>query len=240
MNNPTIIYQFSNSQESSTHYEVELYNKQTNRWDRINPYDKYQLRNSQGYCQLFAFMLAKYDTKELKDLGFRETKQPDNIHVISNREFYNLAHNTLLVFQHFYHTFHRYLFLSDQRYKMQLLDDYKQIDKSYYGIKSRTRIDKIMKELSQLTLRDVMDYLKDNIWDDPTKYKTQINRINKFVESCGPPTDMSSYSVSPTDNETPYEAYQSIIATIFATNLGGSSVYDQLLSIYNINIRSYI
>uniref|UniRef100_A0A6C0K4H5 Uncharacterized protein n=1 Tax=viral metagenome TaxID=1070528 RepID=A0A6C0K4H5_9ZZZZ len=63
-----------------THYIANVNGKE------MNPYDKLQAVNTQGFCQMFAFFLAKGDT-----VGFKNVEQSK---MISLENFNILVHNT--------------------------------------------------------------------------------------------------------------------------------------------------
>ena len=233
-----IIYEVnSNESETSTHYKAVV--SRNKEWKTLDPYSKYQLRDSQGYCQLFAFMLARHTDDELKEKGYQRVRQPKDIHQMGFTTFEKLSQNTHIVFQHFYDDYHTILWKDDKEYKDTLTKDYKKLNKEHYGIK-RTSINNIMKALRKMDVKHVMAYLSDNIWSTKTlknKYKSKLVDINKEFEDYKQSDKMS---VIPTEEETIYESYQSIIAAIFASNVDDPSVYDYLATKYGITIERII
>ena len=96
---PIIYYYEPRSLDKSTHYRVyahhETYgrnNKKTYRWTIIDPYDRYQKRNSHGFCQMFAFFITINDT----DGFWNKAEPPYN----SNEDMEPLhTHNTFVCLQ---------------------------------------------------------------------------------------------------------------------------------------------
>ena len=233
----------SNACETSTHYKAVVLRDE--KWVTKNPYSLYQLRDSQGYCQLFAFMLAKYTQNELQRKGYQRVKQPKDIHTIGFTTFEKISRNTHLVFQHFYDDYHEILWKKDVEYKKRLNKNYKELNKNKYGIKKRTSINTIMKQLRKMKVIHVMEYLSDNIWNTTQiqqKYKSKFTNINKKLEyykqiNYTDDKKDNKMSVRSTEGETIYESYQSIIAAIFASNIDDPSVYDYLAAKYGIKIE---
>ena len=60
-----IIYNYKPRSDDSTHYRVYKYNPFARRkWEIVDPYDLYQKKSSQGFCQMFAFFIATNNTQE--------------------------------------------------------------------------------------------------------------------------------------------------------------------------------
>jgi len=131
---------------------------------KLNPYDFYQVKDSQGFCQTFAFFLAIRDTDE-----FIQVDTKDNVTIES---FQNLALNTQIcaskifdildsnpeIMEKFEEQFN--IIVDDTIPKNK---DFKPHDRKYYGIKKGTTCKQYFDDFKLINsdLNCVKDYIYD-------------------------------------------------------------------------------
>jgi len=129
----------------STHYIVKKEGK------FIDPYDEYQPKGTQGFCQLFAFFIfqGKEATEKLKKVHVEKKVTVEN--------FSNYAHNTFQCLQQFLSL----LKTNNDIYEC-MTQSFRQLDKKRFGIQPRITFSRFIRDLSQLDMKSVKYYIYDN------------------------------------------------------------------------------
>ena len=201
---------------SCTHYKSLLNNKV------FDPYDLYQAKKTQGFCQMFAYFITVNDKSEFKEVGKQTTAEPVNID-----KFNKLAHNTQACAI-------KTIDLIESNpdimklFKLYFNDEKKDPNK---GIKKRTTCDKYLKDFR--LINEQIDMVKDYIMDNPLVTGTKKKRDMIYFSYHNDSDDdynepISKLCVQPTEGETQYEAFQSIMASIMGATHGEKNKYFDL------------
>ena len=224
---------FQEMTDHSTHYIAYKDGK------ILNPYYYYQFPNTHGFCQFFAFFMYTGDTKEFTRVNFNGK--------FRGSQFKTYVNNS-------YHCFHKILkLLKMKKYKpiyTAFENDFKNSSstpRKKYGIKRGTTFKQFLKDAEKLPYENFFLEIAENYrnyWIEMNKEgsrdqfekqaddffqqqrKTQIDQ-KKFDPD-------ESLCVIPTDGETQFESFQSIIANSFRA--GRNSVYSKLLKLNNIKL----
>ena len=129
--------------KGSTHYTA----KKNGKW--MDPYDDYQPKGTQGFCQLFAFFLFKDDVKDFKKVVVNKKVNVSN--------FSDYAHNSYQCLQKFIR-----LLKDNPEVMTRFEEKFKTMDKKAYGIRPRTTARQYLKEFSELPFQAVLYYIYDN------------------------------------------------------------------------------
>ena len=132
-----------------THYVANLDGKD------MNPYDKLQPINTQGFCQMFAFFLAKGDTA-----GFKEADQSKTINV---ENFNILVHNTQTCLKK------ALAYLEDDPEILEQFEEFfqkvKKASRAQRGIKKGTKAAEYLRDFKKINESE--NYVKAYIYDNP-------------------------------------------------------------------------
>jgi hypothetical protein len=116
---------------------------------KLDPYKFYQPKDTQGFCQLFAYFLY------IGEPGFIEVDMSGKTKV-GIEEFDAYADNTLKALQ---------IFLTILETNDEILERFKQyfstVDKAKHGIKSGTRAETFLRHCRELDLQDAKYYIYD-------------------------------------------------------------------------------
>ena len=120
---------------------------------KLDPYDLYQARGTQGFCQMFAYFMYMRDLD-----GFVVVDQSRKI---DDANFKKLAWNTYVCGQKAIN-----LIQSDKDVFAKFKGEYDQImesrsDRDHFGIKEGTSVEKYLDEFKKLTLLSTMLYIYD-------------------------------------------------------------------------------
>lgn len=206
----------------------------------LNPYDYYQFPQTHGFCQFFAFFLYTGDTNEFKRVNFEGE--------FKDFQFKNYVNNS-------YHCFQKILKLLKKKKYETVYNAFKNdfnnsssTPRKKYGIKRGTTFEEFLGDAEKIPYEQFyceMGEIYDSYGEDLFKEgkhqqfeklgneffnqqeKKKIVDIEKFK-----PDD--SLCVMPTEGETQFEAFQSIIANSFRG--GRNSVYSKLLKVHNIKL----
>jgi len=193
---------------SCTHYKSLMNGKV------FDPYDLFQSKNTQGFCQMFAYFITIDDISEFKEVGKQTTSSPVDID-----KFNKLAHNTQVCA-----TKTLDLIESDKEimkiFKYYFNDEIKDPNK---GIKKRTTCEKYLKDFR--LINEQIDMIKDYIIDNPLVTGTKDKRTMIYFSYHNDSDDdynepLSKLCVQPTEGETQYESFQSILASIMSATHG--------------------
>jgi hypothetical protein len=135
---------FKQPVKGSTHFKAKRDNKV------YDPYEYYQAKDTQGFCQMFAFFLYTDNTSEFKKID-------KSVKKINDAEFCKLSINTYECLQKTIKILEKNAGVRDRF--IMYFDD---LDKEEYGIKQGTTYKTFMKELKSFTLLSVMYYIYDN------------------------------------------------------------------------------
>ena len=193
---------------SCTHYKCLLNDK------TLDPYNIYQSRNTQGFCQMLAYFITINDTADFKEVGKQTTKSPIDIN-----KFNILAYNTQVCAKKTLD-----LIESDTEileiFKYYFKEEQKDVKK---GIKKNTSCNKYLKDFRIINKN--IDMVKDYIIDNPLETGSNKNRDmiyfsynNDSVIKYNKP--INKLCVQPTEGETQYESFQSIMASIMSGTHG--------------------
>ena len=148
------------SNDQTTHYKV---------WKDgqiFDPYKLYQARNTQGFCQMFAWFIAAGDTSD-----FVEVTAQSNM---TSEKFHNLALNTQRCAQKTIH-----LIRMNEEVKEKFNEGFleERADKSK-GIAGRTTLDRYLKDFEKINadLRRVKDYVIDQKKVVPDRMRLSLQR----------------------------------------------------------------
>jgi hypothetical protein len=181
-----------NSKNSSIHNDGIFYNrpykgsthyitKKNGKW--FDPYDDYQPKGTQGFCQLFAYFIYKEDVKDFKKVKVNQKVTVSN--------FSDYAFNSYQCLQKFFQV------LKDNPKVMTRLEEkFKTVDKKMYGIRPRTTARQYLKEFAELPFQAVLYYIYDNplkgwkhgaprpeLWE----FVTSITHTHpRIIHSCDP------------------------------------------------------
>lgn len=115
-----------------------------------DPYDYFQARNTQGFCQMFAFFLAIGDTKDFVVV--------DQSTQITPEEFQKLAYNTWMCGRKTLDM----LLTNPDVLKLFTIDYNNYIrDDPHYGVVKRASAEQFLDDLGKLDLSDVYFYIYD-------------------------------------------------------------------------------
>ena len=192
---------------SCTHYKSLMNGKV------FDPYDLFQSKNTQGFCQMFAFFITVDEISEFKEVGKQTTSSPVDID-----KFNKLVHNTQMCA-----TKTLDLIESDKEimkiFKYYFNDERKEPNK---GIKKKTTCEKYLKDFRLINeqIDMVKDYIIDNLVTGTNENRDMIYfsyHNDSDADYNGP---ISKLCVQPTEGETQYEAFQSILASIMSATHG--------------------
>ena len=135
----------------STHF-IAVKNKQ-----KMDPYEYFQPKNTQGFCQLFAFFLY---TENIEGFQIINVQKINNKKKVSIDNFEGYVLNTFQCLQKLL----TILKENKQFYNLfkQSFDQLKISSSTYYGIKSNTTFTTFCNDLKKLTVQSVMYYIYDN------------------------------------------------------------------------------
>ena len=204
----------------------------------LNPYDYYQFPQTHGFCQFFAFFLYTGDTAEFKTVSFDGT--------FKGVQFKNYVNNS-------YHCFHKILkLLKKKKYENVYtafendFNNSSSTPRKKYGIKRGTTFQQFLQDAEKIPYEQFyyeMGENYDSYGEDLGEGHDQFERKgNEFFEQQKKKKAVDiekfeadeSLCVMPTEGETQFEAFQSIIANSFRG--GRNSVYSKLLAMHNIKL----
>ena len=167
------------SNDQTTHYKV---------WKDgqiFDPYKLYQARNTQGFCQMFAWFIATGDTSD-----FVEVTAQSNM---TSEKFHNLALNTQRCAQKAIH-----LIRMNKEVKEKFNVGFRNEDKKAKGIAGRTPLDRYLEHFEKINadLRRVQDYLIDqqNVVPDRMRLSLQREYHGLPISVTSPEEDTESHT----------------------------------------------
>lgn len=225
---------FSAMSDNSTHF-IAYKNGEI-----LDPYKYYQFPQTHGFCQFFAFFLYTRDTNEFKKVIFEGE--------FKDFQFKNYVNNS-------YHCFQKILkLLKKKKYETIYtafendFNNSSSTPRKKYGIKRGTTFEEFLQDAEKISYEQFyceMGENYDSYGEDLFKEgkHQQFEKLgNKFFEQQKKKkiVDIEKFKpdeslcVIPTEGETQFEAFQSIIANSFRG--GRNSVYSKLLAIHNIKL----
>ena len=206
----------------------------------LNPYDYYQFPQTHGFCQLFAFFLYTGDTIPFIRVNFDGT--------FKGKQFKDYVNNS-------YYCFQKILKLLKKKKYETVYNAFKNdfgnpssTPRKKYGIKRGTKFEKFLEDAKKIHKDQCFYEMGENYTDYLNRLKRegnhekfekegtdffqkQIRDKNVDIENFKP---NDSLCVMPTEGETQFEAFQSIIANSFRG--GRNSVYSKLLKVHDIQL----
>ena len=147
------------SNDQTTHYKV---------WKDgqiFDPYKLYQARNTQGFCQMFAWFIAAGDTSDFVEVTAQSK--------MTSEKFHNLALNTQRCAQKTIH-----LIRMNKEVKEKFNEGFRNEDKKEKGIAGRTTLDRYLEHFEKINadLRRVKDYVIDQKKVVPDRMRLSLQR----------------------------------------------------------------
>ena len=193
---------------SRTHYKSLLNDK------IYDPYNLYQSVNTQGFCQMFAYFITLNNTDDFKEVGPQNIKSPVDID-----KFNVLAYNTQVCAQKTLD-----LIESDPEILELFIYYFKEEKKDIKkGINEYASCNDYLNDFRLINKN--IDMIKDYVIDNPLVTGSKKNRDMIYFSynndsSIDYNEPITKLCVQPTEGETQYESFQSIMASIMSATHG--------------------
>lgn len=218
---------------SCTHYKSLLNDK------IYDPYNLYQSVNTQGFCQMFAYFITINNADDFKEVGPQTIKSQVDID-----KFNVLAYNTQACAQKTLD-----LIESDPEILELFIYYFKEEQKDIKkGINKHASFNDYLNDFRSIN-KDI-DMIKDYVIDNPLVTGSKKNRDLIYFSynndnSINYNEPITKLCVQPTEGETQYESFQSIMASIMSATHGAKcsnyipTPYDLLCKKNNIILMDW-